>query len=69
MSMWLYIRKDYGSQHCLEMMLETWIEATNNKNKAFGALLTNLSKAFVCWSDFLLIANFHANGLDLPSRA
>ena len=64
-----YIKKGYGSQHCLQMMLETWKKATNNKNKAFGALLTNLSKAFVCWSDDLLIANFHANGLNLPSRA
>ena len=68
MSMWLYIKKGYGSQHCLQMMLETWKKATNNKNKAFGALLTNLSKEFVCWSDDLLIANFHANGLDLLSR-
>ena len=63
MSMWLYIRKGYGSQHCLQMMLETWREATNNKNKAFGSLLTNLSKAFDCLSDDLLIATFHANGL------
>ena len=33
MSMWLYIRKGYGSQHCLQMMLETWKKATNNKKK------------------------------------
>ena len=43
-------------------------KATNNKDKAFGALLTNLSKAFVYRSDDLLIANFHANNLDLLSR-
>ena len=55
--MWLYIRKAY----------ETWKKATNNENKAFGALLKDLSKAFVCLSDDLLIANFHANGLDLLS--
>ena len=36
-------RKGYGSQHCLQMMLETRKQATNNENKAFGALLTNLS--------------------------
>ena len=53
--MWLYISKGYGLQHRLQVMLETWKKATNNKNKAFGALLTNLSKAFVCWSDDLLI--------------
>ena len=69
MSMWLYIRKGYGSQHCLQMMLETWKKATNKKNKAFGALLTNLSKEVACWSDDLLIVNFHANGLNLLSRA
>ena len=49
MSMWLYIRKDY----------EIWKKATDNKNKAFEALLTDLSKAFVCFSEDLLIANFH----------
>ena len=65
----LYLRKGYGSQHCLQMMFETWKKATNNKNKAFGTLLTNQSKEFLCWSDDLLIANFHVNGLDLLSRA
>ena len=44
------------------------INTNNNKDKAFGALLTNLSKAFVYRSDDLLIANFHANDLDLLSR-
>ena len=44
-------------------------KTTNNKNKAFGAFLANLSEAFVCWSDDLLIANFHVNSLDLLSRA
>ena len=51
------------------MMHEIWKKATNYKNKEFGALLTNLSKAFVCWIDDLLIANFHPNGLDLLSQA
>ena len=44
-------------------------KAANDKNKAFGALLTNLSKEFSCWSNDLLIANFHANNLDLLPRA
>ena len=48
------------------MMLETWKEATDN-NKAFGALLTDLSKAFDCLSHDLLIAKLHAYGLDLAS--
>ena len=39
------------------------------KNKVFGALQTDLYQAFVCLGDDLLIANFHANGIDLVSRA
>ena len=38
-------RKGYGTQHCLLLMLEIWKGATDN-NKALGALLTDLSKAF-----------------------
>ena len=57
-------RKGYGAQHCLLMMLETWKEAADN-NKAFGALLTDLSKAFDCLSHDLLIAKLHASALDL----
>ena len=48
------------------MMLETWKEAADN-NKAFGALLTDLSKAFDCLSHDLLTAKLHAYGLDLAS--
>ena len=49
------------------MMLETWKEATDN-NKVFGALLTDLTKAFDCLSHDLLIAKLHAAyGLDLAS--
>ena len=61
MSMWLYIRKFTNDDWNLK-------KATNNKDKAFEALLTNLSKAFICWSDDLSITNFHANGLALLSR-
>ena len=41
---------------------------THDDWNLFEALLTNLSKAFICWSDDLSITNFHANGLDLLSR-
>ena len=59
-------RKGYGTQHCLLLMLEIWKEATDN-NKAFGALLTDLSKAFDCLSYDLLIAKLHAYGTDIDS--
>ena len=52
-------RKSYGAQHCLLLMLEIWKEATDN-NKAFRALLTDLSKAFNCLSHDLLIVKLHA---------
>ena len=47
-------------------MLEIWKGATDN-NKAFGALLTDLSKAFDCLSHDLLIAKLHAYGIDIDS--
>ena len=59
-------KKGYRYQHCLLLMLEIWKEATDN-NKAFGALLTDLSKAFDCLSHDLLIAKLHAYGLDIDS--
>ena len=59
-------KKGYSAQHCLLMVLETWKEGAGN-NKAFGALLTDLSKAFDCQSHNLLIAKLHAYGLDLAS--
>ena len=47
-------------------MLEIWKGATDS-NKAFGALLTDLSKAFDCLSYDLLISKLHACGLDIDS--
>ena len=57
-------RKGYETQHCLILMLEIWKGATDN-NKAFGALLTDFSKAFDCLCHDLLIAKLHAYGLDI----
>ena len=50
------IQKEKGyTQHCLLIMLEKWKLAVD-KNKAFGALFADLSKAFVYLNHDLLIA-------------
>ena len=57
-------RKGCSTQHCLLLMLEKWKLAVDN-NEAFGALLTDLSKAFDCLSHDLIIAKLHSYGLSL----
>ena len=47
-------------------MLQIWKGTTDN-NKAFGALLTDLSKAFDCLSYDLLIAKLNVYCLDIDS--
>ena len=47
------------------MMLEIWKEATDNK-KAFGALLTDLSKDVDCLNH-LFTTKLHAYDLDIDS--
>ena len=52
-------RKGYSTQQCLIALIEKWKSATD-KGKSFGALLTDLSKAFDCLPHELLIAKLHA---------
>ena len=52
-------RKGYGAQHCLLVMIENFKEATDRGNE-FGALLTDLSKAFECINHPLLIAKLYS---------
>ena len=59
-------RKGFNSQHCLATMLEKWRE-TIDKGDCFGALLTDLSKAFDCILHDLLIAKLHAYGVEMKS--
>ena len=47
-------------------MPEKWKKSADN-GEAFGALLTNLSKAFDCLDHELLIAKLNAYGFNLSS--
>ena len=59
-------RKGISSQQCLITLIETWKKYLDNK-KSFGALLTDLSKAFDCVNHELLITKLHAYELDNSS--
>ena len=60
-------QKGYSTQLCLLNLLEKWKNCVD-KGKAFGALLTDLSKAFDCLDDHeLLIAKHNAYAFNLPA--
>ena len=52
-------RRGFTAQNCLLAMLEKWKSAVD-KWKAFGILLTDLSKTFDCLSHELIVAKLDA---------
>ena len=59
-------RKRYSAQYCLLSMLEK-SKSTIDNRKMFGALLTDLSKAFDRLSHDLLIAKLNAYGFSIAA--
>ena len=59
-------RKGYNTQQCIIALTEKWKSAID-KGKSFGALPTDLSKAFDYLPHELLIAKLHAYGFSLTT--
>ena len=58
--------KGFDAQDCLVSMIEKCKESVDS-GWAFGALMTDLSKAFDCLHHELLIAKLDAYGFDIKS--
>ena len=53
-------RKGFNAQHCLVSMIKKWTESVDNDG-AFGAFMTDLTKAFKCLHQGLFIAKLDAH--------
>ena len=59
-------RKGYSTQQCLLAIIEKWKKFVDNR-VVFGALLTDLSKAFDCIPHDLIIAKLEACGFHIDA--
>ena len=60
-------RKGFSTQNCLLHMVENWKESLDQRGH-YGALLTDLLKAFDCIMHDLIIAKLQAYGFDNDSK-
>ena len=60
------LEKDLVLNNVSKLSLEKW-ERSIDRSKMFGALLTDLSKAFDCLNHDLWIAKLNAHGFSLPA--
>ena len=62
----MWFRKGFSVLNCLLRVIEKWRESLD-EGSAYGALLTDLSKAFNCLPHEMIIAKLYAYGVDMPS--
>ena len=60
---YIHHRKNYSTQQVLIRLLEVWREKLD-KNFIVGAVLMEISKAFECISQDLIVAKFEAYGIE-----
>ena len=62
----MWFRKGFSVVNCLLRVIEKWRESLD-EGSAYGALLTDLLKAFICLPHEMIIAKLYAYGVDMPS--